>query len=140
MADMKIKHPALRAWVEEITALCKPDDVYICDGSQEEYDRMIQITVDAGLATPLNPEKRPGCYLFRSDPSDVARVEKRTFIACKNEADAGPTNNWVDPDELKATMTKLYDGCMKGRTMYVIPFSMTVPESPFAKFGIELTD
>jgi len=135
-----IKNLKLRAWVREVAELCQPDSVYLCDGSQEEYDRMIRITVDAGLATPLNPEKKPGCYLFRSDPSDVARVEKRTFIACKNKEDAGPTNNWVDPGELKATMTELYRGCMRGRTMYVIPFSMGPVGSYISKIGVEITD
>ena len=137
---LSIPNKMLDAWVREVAALCEPDDVYLCDGSREEYDRMIQITVDAGLATPLNPEKRPGCYLFRSHPSDVARAEKRTFIASKREEDAGPTNNWVDPDELKATMSKLYKGCMKGRTMYVIPFSMGPVGSYISKIGVEITD
>ena len=137
---MLTKNQNLLNWVEEVKALCKPDSVYWTDGSQEEYDRMIKICVDAGLATQLDPKKRPGCYLFRSHPSDVARAEARTFIACKNKEDAGPTNNWVDPVELKATMTKLYDGCMKGRTMYVIPFSMGPIGSPIAKIGVEISD
>ena len=135
-----IKNAGLLAWVKEVAALCEPDSVCLCDGSQEEYDRMIRITVDAGLATPLNPEKKPGCYLFRSHPSDVARAEKRTFIACKNPEDAGPTNNWIDPGELKAAMTELYRGCMKGRTMYVIPFSMGPVGSYISKIGVEITD
>jgi phosphoenolpyruvate carboxykinase (GTP) len=126
---MMTKNKNLLNWVEEVTALCKPDSVYWCDGSQAEYDRLMQGCVDSGAAIALNPEKKPGCYLFRSHPSDVARVETRTFIASKNKEDAGPTNNWIDPVELKATMTKLYDGCMKGRTLYVIPFSM-VPSAP----------
>ncbi|MCL2304398.1 MAG: phosphoenolpyruvate carboxykinase (GTP) [Planctomycetaceae bacterium] len=137
---MLTKNQNLLNWVEEVKTLCKPDAVYWADGSQEEYDRLMQEMVDAGMATPLNPEKKPGCFLFRSHPSDVARAEARTFIACKNKEDAGPTNNWVDPVELKATMTGLYDGCMKGRTMYVIPFSMGPIGSPIAKIGVEITD
>src|SRR5215469_3288025 len=96
-----LKHVKLKKWVEEAVSVLKPDSVEICDGSQAEYDRMLKALVDAGLGTPLNPKKRPGCYLFRSDPSDVARAESRTFIASKNKDDAGPTNNWKDPDKLK---------------------------------------
>ena len=125
-------------WVKECQELCTPDKVEWCDGSKTEYDKMIKIAVNANLATPL--KKRPNSHLFLSDPSDVARVEKRTYIASRTKEAAGPTNNWIDPVELKKTMTGLYQGCMKGRTMYVIPFSMGPVGSPIAKIGIEITD
>ena len=137
---VSISNKKLDAWIKEVAELCRPDSVCLCDGSQEEYDRLIKEMVGSGMAVPLNQEKRPGCYLFRSHPSDVARVENRTFIASKKQEDAGPTNNWIDPDELKAVMTKLYSGCMKGRTMYIIPFSMGPIGSPISKIGVEISD
>ena len=130
----------LDAWIQECADMCQPDDIYVCDGSEAEYQKLLKGMVDSGMAIPLNQEKRPGCYLFRSHPSDVARVENRTFIASEKEEDAGPTNNWIAPAKLKADMTKSYTGCMKGRTMYVIPFSMGPIGSPISKIGVELTD
>ncbi|MBK8190914.1 MAG: phosphoenolpyruvate carboxykinase (GTP) [Vampirovibrionales bacterium] len=128
----------LSAWVEEIRAMCKPSAVYWCDGSPQEYQSMLDLLVEQGLATPL--KQRENSYLFRSDPSDVARVEDRTYIAAQSQDAAGPTNNWIDPETLKTTMRGLYDGCMRGRTLYVIPFSMGPVGSPIAKIGVEITD
>ncbi len=134
----EVKHKRLNQWVREVAAMCQPDEIYWCDGSQEEYDRLMDQMVASGAAIAL--AKRPNSVLFRSDPSDVARVEARTYISTTRQEDAGPTNNWVAPDELKATLTELSTGCMKGRTMYIIPFSMGPIESPMAKIGIEITD
>lgn len=135
---MSSKNMKLNQWVSEIQKMCEPESVCWCDGTKDEYDRMIKVMLESGITTPLRA--RPNSYLFRSDPSDVARVEDRTYIASHNKEDAGPTNNWMAPDELKSIMRNLYKGCMKGRTMYVILFSMGPVGSPIAKIGVEITD
>ena len=127
-------------WIDQQIALCKPEKVVWIDGSEEQLEALRQEACATGEMYKLNQEKLPGCYLHRSDPTDVARVESRTFICCEKKEDAGPTNNWMDPKEMYAKLNKLYDGSMKGLTMYVIPYCMGVVGSPFAKYGIELTD
>ncbi len=136
--NVTVKNQRLNKWIKEVTDMCQPDSIYWCNGTKEEYDHMIAKMLASGMAIPL--KSRPNSFLFRSDPSDVARVEDRTFISTSLKEDAGPTNNWLDPVELKKTMRGLYKGCMKGRIMYVIPFSMGPVGSPISKISIEVTD
>jgi phosphoenolpyruvate carboxykinase (GTP) len=139
-AAARTKHKRLLEWVDEVAERAEPDAIHWCDGSQQEYERLCELLIEAGTFTRLSGQRRPGCYLALSDPGDVARVEDRTFICSEHEADAGPTNNWRDPGEMREALGELFEGAMRGRTMYVVPFSMGPLGSDHSYVGVQLTD
>ena len=137
---MTTKLSALSQWVEDVAGLTEPESIHWCDGSKEEYDRLVREMCDSGILSPLDEEQYPNCYLHLSDPTDVARVEHLTFVCTRNEADAGPNNNWMDPAAAHEKMDGLFRGAMRGRTMYVIPYCMGPIDSPYSRCGVEITD
>ena len=134
------RHETIRQWVDEISRMVTPDRVVYCDGSDAERDTLIQECMATGELVELNQDKLPGCYLHRSAPDDVARTEHLTFISTRDRDDSGPTNNWMAPDEARAKMRELFNGCIKGRTLYVVPYCMGPIDSPYSRCGVEITD
>ena len=130
----------LKSWVDQVAELTQPEEVYWCNGSKEEYQSLARKMLTTGEFLELNKDTHPGCYLHRSDPSDVARVEHLTYVCTSNREDAGPNNHWMSPDEARTKMRDLYQGCMKGRILYVIPYCMGPIDSPLSRCGVELTD
>src|SRR5262245_10662225 len=137
---MAAQHPAIRKWVDEISKLTTPDQIVYCDGSEREREELTKACLATGELIELNQQKLPGCYLHRSASHDVARTEHLTFVSTTEKDDAGPTNNWIAPDAAREKLTPLFAGSMKGRTMYVVPFLMGPPASPYSKVGVEITD
>ncbi|MEE8236215.1 MAG: phosphoenolpyruvate carboxykinase, partial [Gammaproteobacteria bacterium] len=137
---MTTKNAPLQQWIDEVAALTKPDKIHWCDGSEAEYNQLVEQMLVTGDLLKLRAATYPHCYLHRSDPSDVARVEHLTYVCSENEEDAGPNNNWMDPSEAHQKINKLFDGCMQGRTMYVVPYCMGPIKSPYARCGVEITD